>query len=133
MARLWRLEGRRTEMTETTLDWMALANRKPKGKRPSYFADPQNEELYSILLSLVGEVSVMRQRLDTVERLLEAKGSISRADIEAYVPAGDAAAERSDMIREYILRVMRGPMQAIQAMTESAPPIDTVVDELINS
>ena len=47
-------------MTDANLDWMVLANRKPKGKRPSYFADPQNEEIYSILLSLVGEVSVMR-------------------------------------------------------------------------
>ncbi|MDE2619728.1 MAG: hypothetical protein KGL54_06150 [Sphingomonadales bacterium] len=120
-------------MTETTLDWMALANRKPKGKRPPYFADPQNEELYSILLALVGEVSVVRQRLDTVERLLDTKGTISRADIEAFVPTGDAVAERSDMIREYILRVMRGPMQAIEAITEASPPIETVVDELIRS
>ena len=120
-------------MTDANLDWMVLANRKPKGKRPSYFADPQNEEIYSILLSLVGEVSVMRQRLDTVERLLDAKGTISSADIEAFVPAGNAAAERSDMIREYILRVMRGPMQALEALTENDPPIESICEELIQN
>ncbi len=120
-------------MTENTLDWMVLANRKPKGKRPEYFSDPHNEQAYSVLLALVGEVSVMRQRLDTVERLLEEKGTISRADIETYAPAGDAAAERSDMTREYILRVMRGPMQAVEALEESEPPIETICDELLNS
>ena len=119
-------------MTDATLDWMVLANRKPKGKRPAYFADPQNEEIYSILLSLIGEVSVMRQRLDTVERVLEAKGTVSRADIEAFVPVGDAAAERSDMIREYILRVMRGPMQAVEALSEYAVPMDDVCDGLMD-
>jgi hypothetical protein len=120
-------------MTDATLDWMVLANRKPKGKRPAYFADPQNEEIYSILLSLIGEVSVMRQRLDTVERVLEAKGTVSRADIEAFVPVGDAAAERSDMIREYILRVMRGPMQAVEALSEYAVPIEDICEELMDS
>lgn len=120
-------------MTEVNLDWMVLANRKPKGKRPAYFADPQNEEIYSILLALVGEVSVMRQRLDTVERLLAANGTLSLADIEAYVPTGDAAAERSDMTREYILRVMRGPMQAMEALTENEPPIESICEELIKN
>jgi 5-deoxy-D-glucuronate isomerase len=75
----------------------------------------------------------MRQRLDTVERLLDAKGTISRADIEAFVPAGNAAAERSDMIREYILRVMRGPMQALEALTENDPPIESICEELIQN
>lgn len=120
-------------MTDATLDWMVLANRKPKGKRPAYFADSQNEEIYSILLALVGEVSVMRQRLDTVERLLEGKGTISRADIEAYVPAGDAISERSDMVREYILRIMRGPMQAIEGLAANEPSIDAVREELLNT
>ena len=50
-----------------------------------------------------------------------------------FVPAGNAAAERSDMIREYILRVMRGPMQALEALTENDPPIESICEELIQN
>lgn len=130
---LWCLEGRGTEVTDVNFDWMALANRKPKGKRPAYFANPENEQLYSIMLALVGEVSVMRQRLDTVERLLEDRGTITRADIDAFVPTGQVAAQRSDMTREFILRVMRGPMQAVEALAEEEPPIDAICAELLNT
>lgn len=108
------------------LDWMALANKKAKGKRPEFFEAPENDRFFSILLALVGEVSVMRQRLDTVERLLETKGSISRADIEAYTPDQTAALERGVLIREYIYRVMRGPQQAVEALREAEPSVEEV-------
>jgi hypothetical protein len=68
------------------IDWIARAGAKAKGKRPQYFDDPATDRILSIVMAVAGEVAVLRERLDTVERLLEAKGSISRADIEAYVP-----------------------------------------------
>ena len=39
--------------------------------------------MLSMLMGLAGEVSVMRDRLDTVERLAEEKGVFGQADIEA--------------------------------------------------
>ncbi|MBW4504596.1 MAG: hypothetical protein KME57_34885 [Scytonema hyalinum WJT4-NPBG1] len=44
-----------------------------KGKRPVYFEDPQTDKVLAIVMALIGEVSVLRERLDTIERLLEAK------------------------------------------------------------
>ncbi|MEP3226220.1 MAG: hypothetical protein ABJO01_09600 [Parasphingorhabdus sp.] len=117
-------------MTEDPFDWMASANRKAKGKRPEYFDDPEDERMLSILMAVVGEVSVLRQRVDTVERLLEAKGTISRADIEAYEPDSEAAYERGAMIREYIYRVMRGPHQMVQELEQFEPPVEDVSREL---
>jgi hypothetical protein len=108
------------------LDWMSLANKKAKGKRPEYFDAPEDDRFFSILLALVGEVSVMRQRLDTIERLLETKGSISRSDIEAYSPDEQAALERGVLIRDYIYRVMRGPQQAVEALREAEPSVEEV-------
>lgn len=108
------------------LDWMALANKKAKGKRPEYFSAPEDDRFFSILLALVGEVSVMRQRLDTVERLLETKGTLSRADIEVYTPDQNAALERGVLIRDYIYRVMRGPQQAVEALREAEPSVEEV-------
>ncbi|ATW02829.1 hypothetical protein [Sphingorhabdus sp. YGSMI21] len=117
-------------MSEAAFDWMAAANKKAKGKRPEYFDAPQDERMLSILMAVVGEVSVLRERMDTVERLLDAKGTISRDDIETYVPDKDAAYERGVMIREYIYRVMRGPHQMVEELKQAEPPVEDVSREL---
>jgi hypothetical protein len=113
------------------IDWIARAGAKPKGKRPQFLEDPAMDRMLSILMAVVGEVSVLRERLDTVERLLDAKGTISRADIEAYQPDRAAAYERGLLTKEYIARVMRGVQQDMEAMAaDFEPPIPDVVDEL---
>ncbi|MGH9751797.1 MAG: hypothetical protein ACREA2_03355 [Blastocatellia bacterium] len=53
-------------------------------KRPSQFDDPAIDTLLGIVLSLGGEVYALRDRMRIIEKMLEAKGTISRADIEAY-------------------------------------------------
>ncbi len=117
-------------MTDAPFDWMAAANKKAKGKRPKYFDDPEDERILSILMSVVGEVSVLRERLDTVERLLESKGTITREDIESYEPDKLAAYERGSMIREYIYRVMRGPHQMVQELEQNEKAVEEVSKEL---
>lgn len=115
-------------MTED-LDWIARAGLKAKGKRPQYL-DPEDDRILSILMALVGEVSVLRERLDTVERLLESKGTLSREDIENYEPDIETGRERNLVIREYIARVMRGVQQDMEALAELEPPIEDVVKEM---
>ena len=112
------------------LDWIALAGKRAKGKRPEYFEDPATERLLSIVMALVGEVSVLRQRLDTVERLSEAKGGVAQAEIEAFVPDKDAAYERGALTKAYIARVMRGVQQAMEAMAVDEKPVEQVSREL---
>jgi hypothetical protein len=73
-------------------------------------------------MALAGEVSVLRVRLDTVERLLETKGSITRLDIDAYEPDRIAGEERGKQTREYIARIMRGVQQDMEALDELAEP-----------
>ena len=109
-------------MTEG-IDWIARAGAKPKGRRPAFFDDPAVDRLLSLTMAVVGEVSVLRERLDTVERLLDAKGTISRADIEAYQPDRTAGEERGEMTRAYIARVMRGFQQEVEALENPDPPI----------
>ncbi|WP_417619534.1 hypothetical protein [Parasphingorhabdus sp.] len=118
-------------MTDTTFDWMAAANKRAKGKRPEFFDDPQDERLLSILMAVVGEVSVLRERMDTVERLLEAKGTVTRKDIEGYTPDKQAAYERGLLIREYIYRVMRGPHQMLQELENPDHPVADISREMM--
>jgi hypothetical protein len=108
-------------MTEE-IDWIARSGAKAKGKRPAYFEDPAIDRTLSIVMALVGEVSVLRERLDTVERLLETKGTISRADIENYAPDRDTGKERGLITKQYIARIMRGVQQDMEAMEAQAEP-----------
>lgn len=116
-------------MTED-LDWVLRANAKAKGKRPAYFDDPANDRILSIVMALVGEVSVLRERLDTAERVLEANGHLIREDIESYSPDREAAFQRGAATREYIARIMRGVQQDLEALKESEPPVEQVSREL---
>jgi hypothetical protein len=104
------------------IDWIARAGAKAKGKRPAYFEDAAIDRTLSIVMALVGEVSVLRERLDTVERLLEAKGSISRVDIESYEPDRSAGHERGLQTRDFIARIMRGVQQDMEALEELDTP-----------
>ena len=106
------------------IDWIARAGAKAKGKRPAYFADPATDRTLSIVMALAGEISVMRERMDTIERLLDAKGAISRSDIEAYVPDTAAGKERGLLIKDYIARIMRGVQQDMEALAETEPTVE---------
>ncbi len=111
------------------LDWIALSGKRAKGRRPEYH-DFATDRLISVVMALVGEVSVLRSRMDTVERLLDANGTLTRADIEAYEPDAEAGYERGVETKAYIARVMRGVQQAMEAMAEPDKPVDEVIAEL---
>lgn len=115
------------------VDYIARAGVKAKGKRPQYFDDPAIDRTLSIVMAIAGEVAVLRERLDTVERLLDAKGSISRADIEAYTPDRQAGAERGLLHKEYIARILRGVQQDMEAMAEKGPNVEDLSRELRDS
>lgn len=82
-------------------------SRVAKGKRPRYFSDPAIDKLHAIVMSLVGELSATRDRVDALERLLDDRGAVSRADVDAYAPDELADAERQERRDAYIRRVMR--------------------------
>ncbi|MEM6584728.1 MAG: hypothetical protein AAF692_03145 [Pseudomonadota bacterium] len=112
------------------LDWVALSGKRAKGKRPDYFDEPALDRLYSVVFAMAAEVSALRERQDTVERLLDAKGTISREDIESYAPDREAGEERGLATRAYISRIMRGFQQEVEAMEAQDPPIMDVVERL---
>ena len=112
------------------LDWVALSGRRAKGKRPEYFEDPAVDRLFSTVFALAAEVSALRERQDTIERLLDEKGTLSRADIEAYEPDREAGEERGLATRAYVSRIMRGFQQHVEAMEAEDPPIMEVVERL---
>jgi hypothetical protein len=97
-------------------DPLAQAGEKARGKRPWFLEDKDSERVLTIVMALAQEVSVMRQRLDTVERLLETKEMITRADIEGFAPSKDEAAERGAWNQEFIARILRIVQQENEAI-----------------
>jgi hypothetical protein len=81
--------------------------RVSKGKRPQFFDDPAVDQLMTFFLELMAEVSTLRERVDTVERLLDEKGALTRADIEEFRPEPAVELERSAWCDAFIRRVMR--------------------------
>ncbi|MEQ8508579.1 MAG: hypothetical protein RIF37_07665 [Rhodospirillaceae bacterium] len=86
--------------------------RDAKGKRSVFFEDPAIDQIMTFILELSAEVSVVYDRMDTIERLLDEKGTISRDDIEAYRPNEDVENARNERREAYLKRVFRMHPQA---------------------
>ncbi len=113
------------------LDPVEQAGRRAKGRRPQFFDDPAVERVMSIAMALAGELSVTRERLDTLERVLVQQGLLQADAIEGFVPDAAAQAARHEMGRAYIARVLRLINQDVQALRDGGdPPLEHVVDEL---
>ena len=97
--------------------------RKAKGERPFFFDNPDVDKLLAMLMGLAGEVSVMRDRMDTIERLAAERGLFSEADIEAYAPSAEVmqqrAARRQEMLGE-ITRIVYSEIEGLEATEEQS-------------
>jgi hypothetical protein len=57
-----------------------------------FFDNPAIDRMMQSIVSLSRELYVTRDRLAVMERLLETRGVVTRADLEAYVPSAEEAA-----------------------------------------
>jgi hypothetical protein len=80
-------------------------------KNTHQFDDPAIDALLSIVLSLGAEVYGLRDRMRIIVKMLEEKGTISRADIEAYKPTLEEEEELrkdNDAFMARLFRVFEG-------------------------
>ena len=80
--------------------------RVAKGKKPIYLDERSIDNLMAMIMTLTQEISVLRDRLDTIEKLLEKKKAISLEDIETFEPDDDLAEERRDRRQMLLKRVL---------------------------
>jgi len=112
-------------------DPITLANAKAKGKRPWFFADPDVERVLAIAMTIAMEHAVTRQRLDALERVLEQKGLMTRAELDAFVPGPEAEAERTRWMKAYIARVLRIVQQEAEAAKPERRELDRSIPEVM--
>jgi len=81
--------------------------RTAKGRRPYFHEDPNTDKIVAMLMALIGEVSVIRERLDTHERLAEKDRQASIEAVEKYKANDEVSQERAEWRDAYIGRVLR--------------------------
>lgn len=102
--------------------------RVAKGKTPRYFSDPAIDKLLWMTITLMEELSVTRDRLDAVERLLDRKRVLSRSNIDAFKPDTKTSAERAARRAAYVDRVMRALHVELEELGDEMPrSVDEVV------
>jgi hypothetical protein len=113
-------------MVDTVAKPVMKLKRIAKGRKPQYFHDPATDKLHSMVLALTQELSVARDRIDTLERLIERAGLFPASAVEAYLPTAEEAAVRSDRRAAMLSRVFRATEKEMHdiAGAEVAAPED---------
>lgn len=109
-------------------DALNEAGAKPAGKRPWFLESREAERNLAITMAIAQELAVARQRIDTLERLLAAKGILEPGEIDAFRPDADAMTERAMWNQEYIARILRIVQQENEA---SVMPDEATSGELV--
>lgn len=112
------------------IDKLNLAGTKAKGQRPYFLNDKQTEQVMSITMALAMELSVTRERVATLECVLEDKGILSRDELTNYQPSKDEVAKRSVETQEYLARILRILQQDNEEMTSEDKSVEQVQQEL---
>jgi hypothetical protein len=79
--------------------------REARGKRPQFYETPGLDHAMSMILVLANEMMVMRDRLDTVERVAASKGIFLEEDVEAYQPDQQVLDIREQRRQDFLERL----------------------------
>ena len=113
------------------VDYISIAGNKPKGKRPYFFDDPAVERVLNITMAIGMELAVARERVDTLERLLEEKGILSRDEISSYTPTTkEIETQRQQWHSEYISRILRVVQQAQEELENPDKTLQEIADDI---
>jgi hypothetical protein len=90
-------------------------------ERPIYFDSSDVDRVMSVVLALASEVSALRDRVDTHERLA-ANGIVAdAATIEAYTPDPATLEMRAGWRDAYIRRLFRVIVEDVEELRAAAP------------
>ena len=80
--------------------------RVAKGKKPRYLDDGPIDNLMAMIMTLTQEISVLRDRIDTFEQILEDKNVISEKEFDEFIPSDDLETTRKNRRHQLLERVL---------------------------
>jgi hypothetical protein len=103
-----------------------------KGHAPKFHDDRAIDQLMAMVTALTAEVAILRERLDTHERVAERHKLFERDEIETYQPdaaaAKDRAAARQRLLRK-VYRVLKEDL-ARYAVAPNAAELNKALSEI---
>lgn len=93
--------------------------KKAKGDRPYFFEDPSVDKVLAMLMGLMGEVSVLANRVETLEHLLTLQGILKKGQVDSFRPDAEARAardERREILLANVLRIIRQDAEDPEAL-----------------
>lgn len=120
------------EIDASAINDIVMAGDKSKGGRPYFFNSAETERVMNIAMSIATEVAVVYERMDTIERLLEAKGILKQSETEGFVPTEEQAAERQLWHARYAARILRIVQQELDAVAnpQNNIPMQQIADDI---
>jgi hypothetical protein len=106
--------------------------RDAKGKRPTFYEAPGMDHAVSMIMVLANELSVLHDRLDSVERVAKAGGLDLAAGVEAVVLDQEALEAREAWRQNFLERIyyLARKDAAEVAAAESAETYAATIDEI---
>ena len=80
--------------------------RVAKGKKPKYLDDGSIDNLMAMIMTLTQEISVLRDRIDTLERMLQSNEVISTKEFDDFVTSDELEMMRKDRRHDLLERVL---------------------------
>jgi len=80
--------------------------RVAKGKNLVYLDDNSVDNILAMVMTLTQEISVLTDRLDTIENLMAKKGQINIDDINSFEPDNELQEKRSERRKILLKRVL---------------------------
>lgn len=111
---------------------MRNLERNARGKRPQFYDSPGLDEAMSMIMVLAGDLMVLRDRLDTVEKVAAAKGIVLDAEIEAFEPDQPTLEARELRRQDFLARLFYlARKQAAELQTgDSAERYSSALDDI---
>lgn len=78
-----------------------------KGKRSSFFENKEVDQVMTFIVGLLNELMVTRDRVDTLERLLDERGILPQQDVEDFMPDEEQTAAKAAFKKEILKNVLR--------------------------
>ena len=80
--------------------------RVAKGKNLVYLDDNSVDNILAMVMTLTQEISVLTDRLATIENLMAKKGQINTDDINSFEPDNELQEKRSERRKALLKRVL---------------------------
>lgn len=99
-------------MTDTAV------KRTVKGRRPQFNDDPAIDNLHGMVMALAAELAVVHDRLDSVERIADAKGIMLKEELAKYSPTPEVHAEREQWRQQLLKRMFYVLREQVDDITQ---------------